>query len=198
MTLQSFRGVIDVYLMGTVHCCHAVWPIMPDQGHGRIVLTSSGAGLGGTFGRASDAAAKAAMVGLMNTLHLEGARDDIRIKTRAPSDATAMTKKNSAPPKARTLLNPETTTPGAVLLLVRDAPNRIIPSAGAGGFTLTRIRDTRAMHFTGDITPEAVAAHRDAITDPQTPRRPRTFSPNPANTRSAPPGPRGDPLTGRV
>ena len=73
MDMEDFARVIDVHLMGTARCCHAVWPIMRAQGYGRIVLTASGSGLYGNFGQANYGAAKAAMVGLMNVLHLEGA-----------------------------------------------------------------------------------------------------------------------------
>ena len=89
MDMADFRKVIDVHVMGSANCCHAVWPIMRAQGYGRIVLTASGSGLYGNFGQANYGAAKAAMVGLMNVLHIEGARDDIRVNTLAPTAATA-------------------------------------------------------------------------------------------------------------
>jgi NAD(P)-dependent dehydrogenase (short-subunit alcohol dehydrogenase family) len=164
MDMADFRRVIDVHLMGSANCCHAVWPIMRAQGYGRIVLTSSGSGLYGNFGQANYGAAKAAMVGLMNVLHLEGARGDIRINTLAPTAATAMTK-GLLPEAALALLNPETITPGVLFLLGQNAPSRTILSAGAGTFAVTQIRETKGTLIEGEITPEIIAAQWDQITD---------------------------------
>jgi NAD(P)-dependent dehydrogenase (short-subunit alcohol dehydrogenase family) len=164
MDMVDFRRVIDVHLMGSANCCHAVWPIMRAQGYGRIVLTSSGSGLYGNFGQANYGAAKAAMVGLMNVLHLEGARGDIRINTLAPTAATAMTK-GLLPEAALALLNPETITPGVLFLLGQNAPSRTILSAGAGTFAVTQIRETKGTLIEGEITPEIIAAQWDQITD---------------------------------
>ncbi|MEP4246364.1 SDR family NAD(P)-dependent oxidoreductase [Tateyamaria sp.] len=164
MDMADFRKVIDVHLIGSANCCHAVWPIMRAQGFGRIVLTASGSGLYGNFGQANYGAAKAAMIGLMNVLHIEGARDDIRVNTLAPTAATAMTK-GLLPEAALDLLQPETITPGVLFLLSKDAPSRTILSAGAGTFAVTQIHETQGALIEGDITPEAVAAQWDQITD---------------------------------
>ncbi|MEP5630928.1 MAG: SDR family NAD(P)-dependent oxidoreductase [Tateyamaria sp.] len=164
MDMADFRKVVDVHLIGSANCCHAVWPIMRAQGFGRIVLTASGSGLYGNFGQANYGAAKAAMVGLMNVLHIEGARDDIRVNTLAPTAATAMTN-GLLPEAALDLLQPETITPGVLFLLSKDAPSRTILSAGAGTFAVTQIRETKGALIEGDITPEAVAAQWDQITD---------------------------------
>ncbi|WP_299731785.1 SDR family NAD(P)-dependent oxidoreductase [uncultured Tateyamaria sp.] len=164
MDMADFRKVIDVHLMGSAECCHAVWPIMRAQGYGRIVLTASGSGLYGNFGQANYGAAKAAMVGLMNVLHLEGARDDIRVNTLAPTAATAMTE-GLLPEAALALLAPETITPGVLFLASDDAPSRTILSAGGGTFAVTQIRETIGTLIEGEITPESVAANWSAITD---------------------------------
>ena len=74
MTLNDFRLVMEVHVMGTVNCTKAVWEIMREQNYGRIMLTTSSSGLYGNFGQSNYGAAKMAMVGLMNTLHLEGAK----------------------------------------------------------------------------------------------------------------------------
>ncbi len=165
MDLADFRKVIDVHLMGSANCCHAVWPIMRQQGYGRIVLTASASGLYGNFGQSNYGAAKAAMVGLMNVLHLEGQRDDIRVNTLAPTAATRMTE-DLMPDEALALLRPETITPGVLYLVSEDGPSRTILSAGAGVFAQTRIYETQGHLIDGDVTPEAVAAHWNAITDP--------------------------------
>ncbi|GGX63852.1 3-oxoacyl-ACP reductase [Tateyamaria omphalii] len=165
MDMDDFAKVINVHLMGTAQCCHAVWPIMRAQGYGRIVLTASGSGLYGNFGQSNYGAAKAAMVGLMNVLHLEGARDDIRVNTLAPTAATAMTE-GLLPQAALDLLQPETITPGVLHLVSQDAPSRAILSAGGGTFAITQITETQGALIEGEITPEAVAAAWSKISDP--------------------------------
>ena len=165
MTMADFRKVIDVHLIGSANCAHAVWPIMREQKYGRIVLTSSGSGLYGNFGQSNYGAAKAAMMGLMNVLHIEGARDDIRVNTLAPTAATRMTEE-LLPPEALEVLKPETITPGLLYLVSKDAPSKTILSAGAGTFAQTRVYETQGVLIDGDITPEAIAAHWEQITDP--------------------------------
>lgn len=165
MPMEDFRKVVDVHLLGSANCCHAVWPIMRQQKFGRIVLTSSASGLYGNFGQSNYGAAKAAMVGLMNVLHHEGSRDDIRINTLSPTAATRMTE-NLLPPEALKLLAPETITPGLLYLVSDDGPSKTILSAGAGCFAQTRIYETQGTIITGDITPEAVAQNWNIITDP--------------------------------
>ena len=91
MEMAAFRKVVDVHLIGSANVAHACWPIMREQKYGRIVLTSSASGLYGNFGQSNYGAAKAAMLGLMNVLHMEGARDNIRVNTLAPTAATRMT-----------------------------------------------------------------------------------------------------------
>lgn len=164
MDLADFSQVIAVHLMGSTHCCHAVWPIMRAQKYGRIVLTSSGSGLYGNFGQSNYAAAKAAMIGLMNTLHLEGARDNIRVNTLAPTAATRMTE-GLLPQVALDLLRPETITPGVLYLVSENGPSRTILSAGGGSFAQTRILETEGHMIEGTITAEAVAENWAAITD---------------------------------
>ena len=88
ITMDDFRKVMEVHLMGSVNCTHAVWPIMREQAYGRIVMTSSSSGLHGNFGQSNYGAAKAGVVGLMNVLELEGEKYGIRVNTLAPSAAT--------------------------------------------------------------------------------------------------------------
>jgi len=167
MTIADFRKVVDVHLMGSAICTHAVWPIMREQKYGRIVLTASSSGLYGNFGQANYGAAKAAMVGLMNVLHHEGGRDDIRVNTLAPTAATRMTEE-LLPPDASALLAPESITPGLLYLVSEDAPSRVIMGAGAGSFAQTRIYETLGVTLVDEgNTPEAVAASFDQISDPE-------------------------------
>ena len=163
MEMADFRKVVDVHLIGSANVAHACWPIMREQKYGRIVFTSSASGLYGNFGQSNYGAAKAAMMGLMNVLHLEGARDNIRVNTLAPTAATRMTEE-LLPEEAVGLLAPETITPGLLYLVSEDAPSRVILGAGAGSFAQTRVYETQGITLMdGDNTPETVAARFDEI-----------------------------------
>jgi len=165
MDMSTFRKVVDVHLIGSANVAHACWPIMREQQYGRIVFTSSSSGLYGNFGQANYGAAKAAMMGLMNVLHLEGARDNIRVNTLAPTAVTRMTQE-LFPAEAAEMLAPETITPGLLYLVSEDAPSHVIMGAGGGSFAQTRVYETQGITLTGDEnTPEAVAAQFDQLTD---------------------------------
>ncbi|MEQ6250855.1 SDR family NAD(P)-dependent oxidoreductase [Sulfitobacter sp. HNIBRBA3233] len=167
MEMSAFRKVVDVHLIGSANVAHACWPHMRAQKYGRVVLTSSGSGLYGNFGQSNYGAAKAAMLGLMNVLHMEGARDNIRVNTLAPTAATRMTA-DLLPEAAQELLAPETITPGLLYLVSEDGPSQVILGAGAGSFAQTRVYETQGITLTGDDnTPEAVAARWAEITDAQ-------------------------------
>jgi len=90
--LEDFEAVLAVHLMGTVYCTHAVWPLMLEQGYGRVVVTTSGSATNGNFGQSNYAAAKLGVVGLMNVLALAGARKGVLINAIAPGAATRMTR----------------------------------------------------------------------------------------------------------
>lgn len=165
MDMADFRKVVDVHLIGSALVTRACWPIMREQKYGRVVLTSSASGIFGNFGQSNYGAAKAAMVGLMNVLHMEGARDNIRVNTLAPTAATRMTEE-LMPADAQALLAPETITPGLLYLVSEDAPSKFILGAGAGSFAQIRVYETRGITLMDDAnTPEAVAAQFADLTD---------------------------------
>ena len=141
MEMGDFDRVVRVHLNGSANCAKAVWNGMRERNYGRIVFTSSASGIYGNFGQANYGAAKAAMIGLMNVLHLEGAKYNIRVNTLAPTAATAMTA-GLLPPEAAELLSPESVTPAVLFLVGEDAPSRVILGAGAGVFAVTRIEET--------------------------------------------------------
>lgn len=163
--LADFRKVLDVHLMGSVICTQAVWPLMKAANYGRILMTTSSSGLYGNFGQANYGAAKMALVGLMNVLHIEGARSGIRVNTIGPGAATRMTAQ-LLPAPAVALMSPESVVPAAVFLVSEGAPSRVILNATAGGFSRTFLHETEGVHLAGaDCSAEGVAAHFDAISD---------------------------------
>lgn len=165
MPLSDFWAVMDVHVKGTVNCTKAVWDTMREQKYGRIVLTSSASGIYGNFGQANYGAAKAALVGLMNVLHQEGQKADIRVNVLAPTAATRMTE-GLIPPNVLPLLAPETVTPGVLFLASDQAPSKIILGAGCGVFARSYIYETEGVFLPeSERTPEGVAAHFDAISD---------------------------------
>ena len=165
MSLEEFRLVIDVHLMGSANCTKAVWEIMREQNYGRIVFTSSSTGLYGNFGQANYGAAKMAMVGLMNTLHLEGMKYDIRVNCLAPTAGTAMTK-GLFPDEVFDLLTPDSVSPGVVFLASEDAPSRKVLCAGGGGFAVFKGFETDGIGVApGQLDADAVAAAWDDINE---------------------------------
>jgi len=174
MTLEDFRRVMDVHLMGSVHAVKAVWETMRAQRYGRIVMTTSSSGLYGNFGQSNYSAAKMALVGLMQTLALEGERQDIRVNCLAPTAATAMTE-GVLPPEALARLQPDYVSPGLVALVGEDAPTRTILLAGAGSFESANLTMTRGIFIDGsDYTAAEVAARMDEIRDRADERVPGT------------------------
>ncbi|WP_226704224.1 SDR family NAD(P)-dependent oxidoreductase [Microbulbifer elongatus] len=164
--MDDFKLVVDVHLMGTVNCTKAVWEIMREQNYGRIVMTTSSSGLYGNFGQSNYGAAKTGVVGLMNTLHLEGEKYGIKVNCLSPTAATRMTEDIIPDPKALELLTPESVTAGLIALVADDAPNRFILCAGAGGFAKARIVETEGIYLSPEQqTAENVLANLDAIAD---------------------------------
>lgn len=162
-TLDDFQKVVDVHLMGTVHCTKAVWQHMRDQAYGRIVVTSSSSGLYGNFGQANYGAAKMGVVGFMNTLRFEGAKYNIKVNALAPVAATRMTE-DLIPVEQLEALTPEAVTAGVIFLVADDAPTGQILCAGAGCFAITRMVETQGVFLGRDPQPEMVQAHWEQIT----------------------------------
>ena len=163
MTLDDFKLVMDVHVMGTVNCTKAVWDIMREQNYGRIVVTTSSSGMYGNFGQSNYGAAKMAVLGLMNTLVLEGAKNNIKVNALAPTAGTRMTE-DLIPEEFLKLLTPESVTAGLLTLVDEDAPNRFILCAGAGGYASTNLFETDGVFIPADEqTPEAVRGNLDAL-----------------------------------
>jgi NAD(P)-dependent dehydrogenase (short-subunit alcohol dehydrogenase family) len=166
MTMDDFRKVVDVHLFGTANCTKAVWETMREQNYGRIMLTSSASGIYGNFGQANYGAAKAAMIGFMNVLSQEGAKNNIRVNTLAPTAGTRMVE-GLVPEQAFKLMAPELVTPGVLFLVSENAPTKTILGAGAGCFSVVHIYETPAVFLGGEkATCDDVAANWEKISDP--------------------------------
>ncbi len=165
MTLEDFRCVVDVHLMGSVICTKAVWELMRDQLYGRIVMTTSSSGLYGNFGQANYGAAKMALVGLMQTLAIEGEKYDIRVNCLAPTAATAMTQ-GVLGDEALSVLNPSFVSPGLLALVGDDAPTRAIICAGAGHFASAHVTLTEGRWLgVGEAVGEDLVERLSEITE---------------------------------
>jgi NAD(P)-dependent dehydrogenase (short-subunit alcohol dehydrogenase family) len=163
MEMDDFKLVVDVHLMGAAHCSKAVWPFMLAEKYGRIVMTTSSTGLYGNFGQANYGAAKMALVGLMQTLSIEGAKSDIRVNCLAPTAATRMTA-GLMPQDVLDALQPEYVVPAMLVLASGDAPNRTVLCAGAGTFAVAHITLTQGLHIGTDAgAAERLAAHFSTV-----------------------------------
>jgi NAD(P)-dependent dehydrogenase (short-subunit alcohol dehydrogenase family) len=165
MSLDDFRLVLDVHVMGAVICTKAVWDIMRAQNYGRVVMTTSSSGLYGNFGQANYGTAKMALVGLMQTLSIEGAKNNIRVNCLAPTASTQMTE-GLWSNEIIQAFRPEFVTPAVLVLLAEDAPNRTILCAGAGAFEAAHITLTGGAYIgRGLDAAELLREHLSQVTD---------------------------------
>lgn len=165
MSVQDWRLVIDVHLTGSAICARAVWPGMRANNYGRIVMTTSTSGIYGNFGQANYGAAKAGVVGLMNTLCIEGGKNNIHINAISPTAATRMTE-DMMSQDMLAALGPENVVPGVVFLCSEQAPNRRILLAGAGTYAHARLMESKGVFLPeNERTAENIAAHWQGITD---------------------------------
>ncbi|MEM7077195.1 MAG: SDR family NAD(P)-dependent oxidoreductase, partial [Pseudomonadota bacterium] len=169
MTLDEWDLVLDVHLTGTAYVTHAAWPIMNEQGYGRIVLTSSGSGIYGNFGQANYGAAKMGMLGLMNVLALEGAKNNVRTNTLAPGAATRMIATipgrdfdvDNPPPESA----PKLVSPAVLFMTSEDAPNGAVINAMGGRYYRSQVFVNEAVELGVDATYEMLAEKAETLMD---------------------------------
>ena len=165
MEIDDFRLVMEVHVMGAVHCTKAVWPIMQTQNYGRVILTTSSSGLYGNFGQSNYGAAKMALAGLMQTLSIEGEKYNIRVNSLAPTAATRMTE-GLMPEAVLKALEPQAVVPAMLVMASEQAPNRTIMCAGAGSFEVAHITLTQGVYLgIAEDTPEKLLAAMPQVTD---------------------------------
>jgi NAD(P)-dependent dehydrogenase (short-subunit alcohol dehydrogenase family) len=164
MSIEEVRSILDVHVMGSVICTKAVWEAMRAKNYGRILMTTSSSGLFGNFGQSNYSAAKMAVVGLMQTLAIEGAKNNIHVNALAPTATTRMTD-DILPGQIQDHFKAEYVTPAAIYLVSEKAPTRCIMNAGAGTFAATHLAMTQGVHLGNAAdTPEQIAAHFAEIT----------------------------------
>jgi NAD(P)-dependent dehydrogenase (short-subunit alcohol dehydrogenase family) len=164
MEMDDFQVVVDVHLMGAVNVTHAVFPIMREQGYGRIVMTTSPTGLYGNFGQTNYGAAKLGQVGFMHSLKIEGAKYNIHTNTIAPVAATRMTE-DLMPEEALKAFGPELVTPAVIFLCSEDAPNGVIVQAQGGQYSMACIVENEGVNLGLEATAEDIADNYEKISD---------------------------------
>ena len=164
MEAADFQVVVDVHLFGTVKPTKAVWEIMRQQNYGRIIVTTSSTGLYGNFGQTNYGAAKLGLVGFMNSLKLEGQKNNIHVNAICPVAGTRMTE-NLMPPEILAQIRPEFVTPGVVFLCSEEAPTGVIMTAGGGAFAISRLIETEGAFLGQNARVEDVRDNWAKITD---------------------------------
>jgi NAD(P)-dependent dehydrogenase (short-subunit alcohol dehydrogenase family) len=173
MSVEDFRAVLEVHLMGAMYCTKEVWPIMREQNYGRIVMTTSPSGLYGNFGQTNYGAAKLGLVGFMNTLKIEGAKNNVHTNAIAPVAATRMTE-SLMPAEALKRLGPELVTPAVLYLCSEQAPNGVVMQAAGGRYSIACIVENAGVDLGADATVDDIAANYERIAD-LTGARPRNM-----------------------
>ena len=160
VSMDNFRAVLDVHLMGSVYVTKAAWPIMMNNGWGRVVFTSSGSGIFGNFGQSNYASAKMSVIGLMNVLKLEGQSKGICVNTLAPGAITRMTETLEVPDRVG---RPEQVSPAVLYLCSEDAPSGLILQAANGRYSIIKICVTDGMDLGEDVDYETFTANLDSL-----------------------------------
>lgn len=192
MTEEDWDLIYRVHVLGSFRVTHAAWPHLRDQAYGRVVMTSSAAGLYGNFGQANYSMAKLGLLGLANTLAVEGAAKNVHVNTIAPLAGSRLTK-TVLPEDILQHLDPGYVSPLVAYLCHESCEDTGAVFEVGGGF-MGRLRWARAegkmMRLGREIRPEDVAQHMPQISDFAQSTHPGTvaesFGPILANIQAGP------------
>lgn len=167
MTNEDWDKIIAVHLTGSYLVSKAAYPYMQEKQYGRYIFTTSAAGLYGNFGQVNYAAAKLGIVGIANSLKIEGERKNIKVATIAPLAASRMTE-TVMPPDVLAMLKPEYVS-ALVTYLVSEQFNDsgAIYEVGGGYYSRVQIEEGKGVRLdtSTEITPEAIVAKWKEIND---------------------------------
>lgn len=176
MTEADWEKIYRVHLYGGFKVTHAAWPYLRDQGYGRVIMTSSAAGLYGNFGQANYGSAKLGLLGLANSLAIEGQKRNVLVNTIAPLAGSRLTE-TILPPEMVAALKPEYVAP-LVAWLCHESSTATgqVFEVGAGWAARVRWQRSRGAFLPLDdaVTPEAIAGQWAAVQDFDDPAYPET------------------------
>lgn len=159
--LESFRRIFDVNFFGTLQVTHAAWPHMRSAGHGRVLVSTSSAGLHGLHGLSAYAASKAALIGFARTLAAEGASRDLFCNAIAPYAATRMTEAHIADEAQRAAMSPEHVAPlVSALVSERSRINGQVIVVGRGWARRAATVEADTLVYCGAGSPDDACTQR--------------------------------------
>lgn len=178
MSIEDWNLLLKVHLEGSFRVTHAAWPILREKAYGRVIFTTSGAGIYGNFGQANYTAAKLGIYGLANTLAIEGRSKNILVNTIAPIAGSRLTE-TIMPPELIAALKPEYISP-LVGWLCHDScqDSGGLYELGAGYISKLRWERTlgHCFNIQRDFTAEDVAAQWSRITSFENAEHPTTIN----------------------
>jgi NAD(P)-dependent dehydrogenase (short-subunit alcohol dehydrogenase family) len=161
VSVEQFRQIFDINFYGSLYVTHAAYARMRAAGYGRIVVSTSVAGLYGLHGLTAYSASKAALIGFMRTLAMEGKSHNVLTNAIAPYAATAMTaRQGNMPEEFMTTMRPELVAPAVALMVSEQTSlNGQVIIAGRGVFRRAANVEGRGLRYAEptDATPEALA-----------------------------------------
>jgi NAD(P)-dependent dehydrogenase (short-subunit alcohol dehydrogenase family) len=169
VSVEQFRQIFDINFYGSLYVTHAAYPRMREAGYGRIVVSTSNAGLHGLHGLSAYAASKAALIGLTRALAIEGKSHNVLTNAIAPFAATPMTaRQGNLPEEFMTTMRPEFVAPIVTLLVSEQTRlNGQVIMAGRGVFRRAANVESRGFGYPdpAQVTPEALEADIDRLID---------------------------------